>query len=73
MISKKIGPMQLVVKICSSLRCLVSGSASIRILFLASRATSSPWLGTRMSITSKYVSGVSRNSTPCARMASTVS
>src|SRR4249919_647416 len=72
MISKKIGPIAFWVKICSSLRCLVSASASIRILFFARRATSSPWLGTRWSITSKYVSGVSRNSTPCARIASTV-
>src|SRR4249919_669462 len=73
MISKKIGPIAFWVKICSSLRCLVSGSASIRILLRARRGTSSPWFGTRWSITSKYVSGVSRNSTPCARIASTVS
>src|SRR5690606_11134276 len=72
MISKKIGPSALVVKICSSLRCFVSGSASIRILFLASRSTSSPWSGIRWSITSKYASGVSRNSTPASRIASTV-
>src|SRR3546814_5859318 len=53
MISKKIGPNAFVVKICSSLRWWVSGSASIRILFFASLGTSSPWLGTRWSITSK--------------------
>src|SRR5574337_1367032 len=61
MISKKIGPMQFWVKICSSSFRFVSMSASIRILFFASRGTSSPWLGTRTSITSKEVSGVSRN------------
>src|SRR5690606_33759931 len=53
MISKKIGPNAFWPKICSSLRLLVSGSASIRIAFLRSRSTSSPWLGMRWSITSK--------------------
>src|SRR6185312_15059145 len=53
MISKKIGPIAFWVKICSSRRCLVSASASIRILFFARRGTSSPWLGMRRSITSK--------------------
>src|SRR5690606_4386040 len=53
MISKKIGPNALVVKICSSRRDLVSMSASSRILFFARRGTSSPWFGTRWSITSK--------------------
>src|SRR5690606_27686317 len=53
MISKKIGPNAFLPKICSSLRCLVSGSASIRIALRRRRSTSSPWSGTRWSMTSK--------------------
>jgi hypothetical protein len=72
MISKKIGPMLVSVKICSSSFFLVSGSASIRMRFL--RHPREVLAVVRDALVDHVVVGVRRvqEVTPCARIASTV-
>ncbi len=52
MISKKIGPITVSVKICSSLPPCSVGAPSIRVRFCFSRLTSSTWPGRRLSTSS---------------------